>query len=220
MAKPVILPSRTFPTRAAAKKFFRTLHNDKYRVGEVVTDAVDDQLLRELVEHHPRAAEKVGPGIAEFYIDYTTSGDRSFVRPDYTGIWIRDVEGDTRDFSYNIAIDEPTDQAVAREALRNEVEDLRVSFREDAMRTPRKCPRSGTVMRRWEEAAVVYESPSWSALTQSFAVAVGGWDKLETDSGDGGIKIGRTLRDRSLARQWRTHWQKFANPIVVSKSAV
>ena len=73
MAKPVILPSRTFPTRAAAKKFFRTLHNDKYGVGDVLTDAVDDQLLRELVEHHPRADEKVGPGIAEFYIDYTTS---------------------------------------------------------------------------------------------------------------------------------------------------
>ncbi len=220
MAKPVILPSRTFRTRAAAKAFFRELHNSKYGVGDVVADPVDDVLLRELVEQHPRADEKVGPGIAEFFVASTTSGDRTFVRPEYTGIWIRDVEGHTRDFSYNTAIDQPSEQALVKEALRNEVEDLRLAFREESLRAPVNCPRSGKVIHTWAEAAVVYESPAWSELTAAFAVSVGGWDKLETDSGGGEVKVGRTLRDRDMARAWRTYWRTHAHPIVVSKDAV
>lgn len=214
------LPSRTFPTRAAAKEYFRALHNTKYGVGEVVADPIDDKLLRELVELHPRADEKVGPGIDNFFIANTMSGDRDFVRPSYTGIWIRDTEGHTRDFSYNTAIDQPSEQAIVKEALRNEIEDLRITFRDQSLRSPVVCPRSGTVMHHWDEAAVVYESPSWSDLTAAFAVSVGGWTSLETDSGDGETKVGRTLRDHDLARRWRTYWQMNAHPLVVSKDAV
>lgn len=173
------------------------------------------------MEQHPRADEKIGPGIAEFFVDYTTSGDRAFVRPEYTGIWIRDVEGHTHDFSYNTAIEQPTEQAIVREALRNEVEDLRIAFREaefvDAAVT---CPRTGATMQSWDEAAVVYEAPTWSQLTMAFAVNVGGWDNLETDSGDGDVKIGRTLADRAMAQRWRTYWRTHAVPVVVSKGAL
>lgn len=221
MSKPVTLPSRTFPTRTAALEFCRRLHNEKYTVGAVITDPDDDAVLRDLVALHPRADEKVGPGVAEFYIDYVSSGDRPHVRHGLTGIWIRDTDGRSRDFSYNTAIKQPSDQAVVKEALRNEVMGLREKLRESAFAAgPVTCPRSGVVMTRWDEAAIVYEDPDWGSLTSGFAASIGGWGVLETDSGDGAVRIGRRLRDRALAARWLAYWSSEARPVTVSKDAL
>lgn len=221
MAKSVALPSRTFPTRKAAKDFCREVHNIKYAPGEVVSNSGEVAVLRDLVALHPRADEKIGPGIAEFFIAYTSQGDREHVRHGQTGIWIRDVDGNVRDFSYNTAIDEPTDQAIVKEALRNEVIDLRETLRESAFAGGRvSCPRSGLAMDHWDQAAVVYEDPTWGELTAAFAASAGGWGSLETNTGDGSVQIGRRLRDRALAEQWRIFWRANAHPVIVSKDAV
>lgn len=221
MAKPVVLPSRTFRTRSAAKEFCREIHNSKYAPGEVVSDLEDDSVLRDLVALHPRADEKTGDGIAEFFITFTSEGDREHVRGGQTGIWIRDVHGDVRDFSYNTAIDDPTERAIVKEALRNEIMEMREQLRESVFVTgPVICPRSGIIMNRWDQAAVVYENPTWSALTAAFAASAGGWDSLETHTGDGAVQIGRQLRHRAQAALWRTFWQVNADPVIVSKESV
>lgn len=221
MAKSVHLPSKTFATRTAALQFCRNLHNSKYSPGETISDPEDIAVLRDLVSLHPRADEKIGSGIADFYVDYTSAGDRPHVRHGVTGIWIRDTDGSSRDFSYTTAIQQPTEQAIVKEALRNEVATLREQLREAAFaQGPVLCPRTSITMHSWDEAQVVYETPDWATLTASFASSVGGWDQLETSAGDGSVQIGRTLRDRNLAELWIRYWQDNAHPLIVSKESL
>jgi hypothetical protein len=221
MAKPVVLPSRTFMTRSEAKDFCRTIHNITYAPGENVTDPDDFAVLMDLVRQHPTADEKIGPGIQDFFVQYTSYGDRAHVAHAQTGIWIRDIEGQERDFSYNTCIDQPDEMAVVKDALRNSIADLREAFREAAFtHTTVTCPRTGKVMTDWNEAALVYENPSWADLTSAFAATEGGWNQVVTDAGRGEVQIGRLLQDNGQTERWRQFWKSKAKTVLVSKDAL
>lgn len=218
MAKPVDLPSKSFRTRAEAKAYCSDIHNKIYAVGDVITDPEHVAVLKDLVVRHPSADEKIGPGIDLFFIGLTSRGDRKFVRAGQTGIWIRDVEGGERDFSYNTAIDQPDERAVVKEALRNAVADERVAFRErEFQRGPVYCARTGVRLASWDEAAVVYSDPTWAELTGRFVAMHGGWDAVETHTGYGGVQIGSQLVDDELREDWIAYWRMNSRPQLVAK---
>ena len=86
---------------------------------------------------------------------------------------------------YNTAIDQSDDRAVVKEALRSEVEDLRIAFRERAFESGASvvCLFMRKVLTEWDEAAVIYHDPSWGELTAGFARTQGGWVPLSTNVG-------------------------------------
>jgi len=88
VAKPVDLPSMSFPTRKAAKAWVRDNIKDHYDLEEVVTDSLHVAVLFDLLDRDDDAAEKIGAGVREFFIRLTSLGDGHirYVRRDARGI--------------------------------------------------------------------------------------------------------------------------------------
>jgi hypothetical protein len=67
------LATREFATKGAAKTYFSAMLR-RYKPGDRVNDE-DGKDLASLLQRHPRAAEKIGPGIDHFEVmsaDYNT----------------------------------------------------------------------------------------------------------------------------------------------------
>lgn len=214
MAKPVSLPTRSFTTQSAALEYFKKILY-AYDVGEVVTDPMHDKMLRELSERHPDSIEKTGAGIAEFFINRTETGDFGFVSADARGIWIRRTDGTVVDWSYQTAIKRPGPRVNFKDALRLAVNDERVFIRDAAFAAgPVQCALTGVPIPTKSEADVVYRDPTWSEIVEGFVATLGGWGKVETNSGFGEIAVGGRVADPVLAR-WLEYWKANAHPILV-----
>ena len=217
MAKPIALPSKTFPTQKAALDYFkRVLY--AYELGEVVADPTHDALLRELSDRHPDATEKIGSGIAQFFINETSAGDYKFVSADARGIWIRRTDGSVVDWSYQTAIKKPGRTANVKDALRLAVNDRRVEKRDAAFAAgPVHCALTGVIIPAVSDADLIYRDPTWSELVDGFIASVGGWGNVETNSGFGESAIGGRLTDSSLVDRWLSYWDAHARPVLVMK---
>ncbi|WP_314452258.1 DCL family protein [uncultured Microbacterium sp.] len=131
MAIPVVLPSLRWRSKKEARAAFRFLHTGgPYAPYDRITDPRHDLMLRELLDLHPDAKEKIGDGVEHFFVGRTSDGDKFNVRPDATGIWIERTNGEKVDFSYNTCIDQHTPELDAKEGLRLAVEDRRLDYRE------------------------------------------------------------------------------------------
>lgn len=73
-----------FRTKAAALRHFRAMLHHSI--------PLDQRLLGELLALHPRAAEKVGPGVEHFYVAGAAYGSRCF--------YVKRTDGTRTDFSY------------------------------------------------------------------------------------------------------------------------
>lgn len=88
MAIAVILPSFNWPSKKAAFDEFRMLHTGgPYAVYDRITDPSHNLMLREVLDLHPDASEKIGKGVDYFYVGLTSDGDKFNVRSDATGVW-------------------------------------------------------------------------------------------------------------------------------------
>jgi hypothetical protein len=95
-AIPIILQTKSFPSKTAAKNFFRAMR-DRYRDCETV-NLEDSKLLLELLELHPDAEEKRGNGVERFYCGISDEGTRCF--------FIERTDGTHIDFSFQYGINE------------------------------------------------------------------------------------------------------------------
>lgn len=142
MAKVAIPGSLHFPTKNAAKTFFRGMR-DRYRDGQRIAEE-DDQHLRHLVAIHPEAEAKVGSGISHFTVETERrfGTTRHFV--------IHRIDGSSTDVSFLSAIDGTNDRGDRLEALRRAIEDHVVSFRDStfASKEEIRCPFRGTLVTR------------------------------------------------------------------------
>jgi hypothetical protein len=92
--RPIILLTRTFPTKGAASEFFSEMLR-RYAPDDRVRD-VDAADLASLLERHPNRDEKIGVGIDHFEVQAAVYATQCFrvVRTD--GTWAR--------FSYKTCI--------------------------------------------------------------------------------------------------------------------
>lgn len=220
VAKPVRLPSMTFPTRASAKKWVREQIKDHYPLETVVSDPLHVAVLFDLLERDDDASDKIGVGVKEFFIRRTALGKGrvQHVRWDARGIWIRRTDDSEDDWSYTSAIDQEGRESDVKEALRAVVDTERVRFREQAFSSGTViCARTGTPIRALEDAEVRYVDPTWSQLTAAFAAAQGGWDAIALTSGEGQVQIAGDLADEAQRDAWRRYWAQHARPVLVRK---
>lgn len=220
VAKPVDLPSMSFPTRKGAKEWVRDNIKDHYGLEQAVTDPLHTQVLFDLLERDDDAAEKIGAGVKEFFIRLTSLGDGHirYVRRDARGIWIRRVDGSEDDWSYTSAIDQEGIQSDVKDALRAVINEDRLAFRDKAFANePVECARSGVIITSLHDAEVRYVDPSWSQLAAGFAQTQGGWDQIALTAGGGNTQISGSLADQTQLQAWKDYWTQHARPVIVIK---
>lgn len=212
MAIPVVLPSFRWRSKKEARAAFRLLHTGgPYAPYDRIADPHHDLMLRELLDLHPDANEKIGDGVDHFFVGLTSDGDKFNVRPDATGIWIKRITGDKVDFSYNTCIDQHTPESDAKEGLRLAVEDRRLDYREARISNGSFASDiSGATFAERQDGYVIYDEPSWGQLTFRFAESEGGWDQILVDSGNGGVQIGSHLMDEGVHTRWLAFYDTHA----------
>lgn len=220
MAVKVVLPSFSWPSRRAALDDFRLLHTGgPYAVHDRISGPAHDLMLREVLDLHPDAAEKIGVGVDYFFVGLTRDGDKFNVRPDATGIWIKRVDGSEVDFSYRTCINHHTPESDAKEGLRLAVESRRLEYRQARIDSGTFASDiSGTVFAAREDGYVIYDDPSWGQLTFRFAESEGGWDRILVDSGLGAVQIGSHLMDAGVHDRWLSFYDTHANRTLATAS--
>lgn len=221
MAIAIHLDSFTWPSKAAAEKTFQAiLRSSIYDTYDRISDPLHDRMLRELLDRHPDAAEKIGCGVDYFYIGKTSDGDKVNVPADAIGIWIKRTDGTAVDFSYLTAIRSHTPKSAAKEGLRLAVDDTRLAYRaqrfEDGMPVPSDLTDQPIASR--DQAHVIYLEPTWGQLTYRFAETEGGWEAILVHSGNGSVKIGSEILDPEVKARWIEFHSRYANMGVATAS--
>lgn len=214
VAHPVVLASKSFPSKTAALAWVRDEILHAYGLESVVADDLHDAVLRELLERDDDEG-KSGVGVREFFIRATEVGDGRILRVarDARGIWIRRVDGTEVDWSYGSAIRQEGLQSDVKEALRAVVDGERIKFRDAAfVAGPVFCAKTGEQILTKDDAEVRYRNPDWQALTGGFAVSQGGWDKIQCTSSNRAAQIAGDLVDDTQREAWLSYWREHARP--------
>ncbi len=219
VAKPVQLRSFRWKSIKEAKEAFRTLLNS-YELDQRVNDAVHEQMLRELIEVHPRGPEKIGAGIDYFFVARTEEIGGSISYWSRRGIWIRRVDGTREDLGYTSALSGASHRVDVKDALRHAVADRRDRYRDSRFASGDEVVCVLTARPVIEaDAQVIYVDPTWEQLTYRFAQQVGGWHAIEISSAREGGQIGGRIADRKVMALWLDFFDTYANPQIASRSA-
>jgi hypothetical protein len=206
VAIPFVIPSRTFNSRTAAKNYIRDEILHAYAVGDPIPQGTHHTILSEVLDLHSDAAEKIGPGIDHFYVEKTWRlPGKEAVGKNQRAIIVVRTDGEQRDWSYHHVIDNPTTAANVKSALAFALESGRLERRDTDFAVGRvTCAASGDLIEQKHQADTRHLDPTWHALTSAFVSNHGGWDAIETHSGD------RELRDA-----WLNYYAEHANPVYV-----
>lgn len=90
-AKPVVLPSKTFPKQGEATAFFKAMLA-RYTDGEFL-NSDDEDILYELLQRHPEADQKIGLGVQAFFRNKSPDHPTSCFH-------VLRIDGSTTDFGY------------------------------------------------------------------------------------------------------------------------
>ena len=93
-AKPITLGPQHFPRRGDAVAYLKEILS-RYDIGDRVSTE-DAVILQAALEHHPKAAEKIGIGISYFSVRTADFGSKCF--------WVNRPDGSTEKFSISGAI--------------------------------------------------------------------------------------------------------------------
>jgi len=200
-----VVGGRVFATKKKLEEYCRDLLNSSR--GRIEWDG--DAFLRDLIQRHPDASMKIGPGISHFSVQRN---------PDWGGygFWLHRVDGSSTDFSYRSCITAPTARQDASEAFRSEVNDQVWEFRDrffDSAVDPR-CPLTGDPVSR--DSYHVDHVVGFTVLLQRFLEArqIRREEVAVEGCGDGRSRL--TLVDRALAADWAEYHRRHAELRVVS----
>jgi hypothetical protein len=105
-----------FQSKKSAREYFQTILN-RHTPGQTIDNPIDVWSLHCLLARHPQYEQKVGCGVASFYVGQGLWGTRCF--------YLKRTDGTTTDFSYKTALDgkEMAPVAQIKRAMRFEVGD-------------------------------------------------------------------------------------------------
>lgn len=187
---------REYPTKSAAGDAIREIR-DRYQVGETVHQLEDQELLRDLIDLHKEAAEKIGCGIDSFVIDRPMRGQHS-------GFKIVRTDGSEIDFSFLSCLSPPNHRQQVLAAMRGEVVDtVSAYFAMRAATNTLTSDLSGTALDANDPHVSYFQGPPFVEIGTQFAAAAGGWDSIELNSAAAAGYA--RFKDRDLADRWREH---------------
>ncbi|MFF2013570.1 DCL family protein [Streptomyces sp. NPDC058195] len=192
---------RQYRTKGAAGDAIREIR-DRYPVGSAVDQVEDHKLLRDLIDLHEHAAEKIGCGIEAFVIDRPLRGRHS-------GFRIIRTDGTEIDFSYLACLSPPHHRQQVLNAMRAEItENVSAYFASRAAGNSLRSDLSGTPLDSSDAHVSYFRGPAFVDIATWFADEIGGWESVDlTSSRDAGAG---KFRDRSLAERWTRHHGKHA----------
>ncbi|MFJ3799893.1 DUF3223 domain-containing protein [Streptomyces sp. NPDC090088] len=193
--------TRRYPTKQAAGDAVRAvLYGCK--VGSTVDRLEDRLLLLDLLDLHPEAAEKAGPGVEKFVIAPPLRGS-------YPGFAVVCTDGTSIGFSYLACLKPPTYRQQVSSAMRAEVEeDVNAFFASRVAASALVSDESGAELDFGDVHVSYFRGPSFAEIAVGFAASAGGWDTIGlASSTDQGLS---TFTDRDLAEQWRSHHAEHA----------
>lgn len=206
-----------FKNRTAAKNYIRDEILHSYPVHTRIPAGSHHQLLVEVLELHSDAEEKIGPGIDHFYVEETWRlPGRYAVARDQRAIIVVRTDGEERDWSYHHVIDRPHAAANVKSALTFALDEDRIARRDATFAAgPVACAVTGETINQKHQADTRHLDPTWNELTTGFASAHGGWEAIETHSGNGVIFVGRDIEDTALRDAWLSYYAAHARPVYV-----
>jgi Protein of unknown function (DUF3223) len=203
---------RYFETQRAKREHFSQMLA-RYPLGIPIPPPDDDD-LRDLIELHPDANEKIGVGIDYFFVEQNPPcGSRGFQ--------ILRVDGSVVRFSYPACLtgrrasaEEEVNHALRRE-IGDDIQRAKIEcFEATAINGRITCPETGRAC-MWDEVHADHADPyRFVVLTQTFLVAHGitpGYEMVEKFNG-----VSR-LKDRRLAEEWSRFHHRLANIRMVHK---
>ncbi|WP_407549089.1 DCL family protein [Streptomyces sp. Pv4-95] len=191
-----LIGQRRYPTKKAAREAVIAVR-DRYSVGQTVDRLEDQELLRDLLDLHAEADEKIGCGIEAFVIDKPLQGKHS-------GFRIVRTDGSDEDFSFHACLAPPSYRQQVLSAMRAEaVEDITDYFNSRVAANSLKSDLSGTPLDVAGAHVSYFQGPAFVDIATAFANEVGGWDAIELNSSSA---AGHGMfADRALAQRWREH---------------
>jgi hypothetical protein len=186
MKKSYCLAGRDYPTKAAVTAQCRSMLDG---------GPVDEVFLLDLLAMHPEYEQKVGVGVARFFVNPDGFGGRCF--------WLERLDGSKTDWSFRSCLTPPTHEQEVRSALRRLVMYQVLEFRDLAIETDARCAITGIQVTR-HSAHVDHRPPkTFLSLVESFLAEVGlTYENISVQP----TKDGSTtteLCDVELARRWQ-----------------
>lgn len=173
----------------------------------------DEAFLACLLDRHPERDQKVGSGVARFFVAPSEHGTRCF--------WIERTDGSRTEFSYKWCIGSPKYATEVRAALRELVTDQVVAARDAAFTggALTRCAITGEAIGS-EDAHVDHRPPdTFLALVERFlAEQALTYDAVAIEPTRDAVTM-RELTDRGLAQAWCEFHRTHAVLQVVSKRA-
>ena len=186
---------RQFPTKTAAGDAIRAvLHG--HRVGTELADE-EYQLIRNLLDMHPEAQDKIGAGVAGIRIGAPRKGPHPCFEIIHT-------DCDPIDFSYKTCLKAPSIRSQVHNVMRFETADQRTAYLQSRIAAGTfVSDESGTPLDLDHTHVSYFQGPPFAQIADLFAAAEGGWEAIElspsTEPGPG------KFVDRDQAERWRQH---------------
>ena len=192
---------RRYGTKGAARDAVRKVLQGS-PVG-VELDGEEFDLVRDLLDMHSEAAEKIGTGVAVIRIAAPMPGTK------YQRFELVRTDGSPMDFSYLSCLQTPSLRSQVHNVMRFEVKDRTSDYFESRKAAGTfTSDLSGVPLQHNDTAVSYFQGPSFAEIADEFAAAEGGWEAIElttsTDPGPG------QFVDRDQAGRWRAHWQERA----------
>ncbi|MFF3208419.1 DUF3223 domain-containing protein [Streptomyces sp. NPDC002962] len=197
----VWIGSRRYATKKARQEAVQAVLG-RYDLGQVVDQEDDDLLLRDLLDMHPDAAEKVGPGVDRFRIIPTPRGH-------HKGPEAIRIDGSKVAFSYQKCLEAPTHRQRVLDAMRTEIQPQVNTYYESRKASNTLVSGEGGQLLAPDDTHVSYfRGPRFHDIAMEFIQATGGFDAVDLTSETArGLAL---FTDRTLAERWHDHHREHA----------
>ncbi|MFD9538349.1 DUF3223 domain-containing protein [Streptomyces sp. NPDC060010] len=197
----VWIGSRRYATKKDRQEAVQAILS-RYSLGQVVDQEDDDLLLRDLLDMHPDAANKVGPGVDRFRIIPTPRGH-------HRGPEAVLVDGTKVAFSYQKCLDAPTHRQRVLDAMRTEIQPQVNTYYESRKASHALVSDESSEPLDPADVHVSYfRGPRFHDIALEFVQIAGGFDAVDlTAETARGLAL---FTNRALAEGWHAHHQERA----------
>lgn len=194
---------RRFDTKGEAQvKVRRVLHGHPW--GTVLSGE-DFDLIRDLLDMHPDARDKIGDGVDAILIDQGPHPKY----PHHPSFYVIRSDGYRDDFSYKDCFSHPSLRSQVHNVMRVEVEDKVTAYFDSRIAAGSfSSDLSGTPLQQSDTAVSYFRGPSFAQIADDFAAREGGFEAIELTA-PAQQRLGRFV-DRDQAERWRTWWTERA----------